>query len=1202
VKDTSLIGTRLGPYRIQRELGSGGMGAVYLAQLAKPAAGLARRASVAVKIVHDHLLDRADLIHRFEREGRVGSRVEHPNVVRTFATEAVTRRGKTHYLLVMEYVEGRSLNELIADLGSVPEGLMREIARQAAAGLGAIHAVGAVHRDIKPENILITDDHEIRIMDLGVAKLQEASVALTREGGFAGSVLYAAPEQFREGDVGPAADLYSLGLLLYELATGQNPFFFDNVVAVIHAHLNDRPPSLRERNPDLSLFFSEVVETLLEKRPADRFPSAEDLEATLELGERSAWWLERAPAVEKHEALLPTIRVRRDARLHGRDDELRTLHEAWERARDGEGSTILVEGEAGIGKTRLVDAFLRELDEGERHVLYGAYPPSHGQGGLSEAILGKFGAARPGEALAPYLTVTPSLVPTFESLIKNEPPPADAEPFSSGALHTVVVHLIQALASEKPTVWVVEDLQFAPQESLDLLLDMARAVGDSRLLLVLTARPGVAVESFSPLENFRRLSLGRLGARDVIDLLEDVFQSEDLANWLAGKIARKSDGVPFFIFEMIRTLKEAGLIKQIADGSFVQTKVIDEIEVPSVVKDLIEARMRDLTEDQRAILDASAVQGMRFEPALIAEVLEEKKVRVLRQIAEIERRFGLVRGEGMSCAFDQKQVQEVLYGGLLPELRSEYHTLLAEAYAQRCGETPSGADAVFLAHHHLSGSRPQEARPHLEAALDHLARGFRNERLLDMARRGLATQGLLEGAERAGILLRQARCFDLVGRRDEQRAALDDALALAEQTGDKVLRGRVRQRLGVLFVYTGQIDAAQQTLREALELAREAGDKQSELAATGRLGSVLHAIGRYPEAKQHHERALALAREIGDRRGEAQAAARLGNIAHNLGQYEEARELHERSRLLCGEAGDRLGEVQATGNLGNILFRLGRQVEAKEHYERARDLSREVGHRLGEVIATDNLGGVLHYLGHAADAMRHHERSRTLSREIGDRVGEASAAANLGQVFSSLGRFAEAQAEFERSRALSRETGYRRGEAGVLALLATHAEAHRDGALAQQLFEEALALARELGEKSGVCGTLVSFGRFETEQGEAESAASHLDEAIELARETHSPDMLLAATVERARLPGGDVTAALAALAEHEDQAPLGNRMEVRFRLWELTQDPEHLAEAQRWLAHLRDHAPEEDRAAMMKSVPLHRDIMKAWEEQGAQE
>ena len=116
-----------------------------------------------------------------------------------------------------------------------------------------------------------------------------------------------------------------------------------------------------------------------------------------------------------------------------------------------------------------------------------------------------------------------------------------------------------------------------------------------------------------------------------------------------------------------------------------QTQVIDQIEVPSAVKDLIDNRLRGLTEDQRAILDVGAVHGMSFEPALVALVLEEKKVRVLRQIAEIERRFGLVRGEAGSCAFDQNQIQEVLYQELLPDLRTEYHTLLAETHAERCG-------------------------------------------------------------------------------------------------------------------------------------------------------------------------------------------------------------------------------------------------------------------------------------------------------------------------------------------------------------------------------------------------------------------------------------------------------------------------------------------------------------------------------------
>ena len=177
----------------------------------------------------------------------------------------------------MEYVEGRTLRALLEDLGTVPEALVREIGRQVAEGLAAIHEAGVVHRDVKPENVLITDDHRVRIMDLGVARIQDASVALTQEGQFAGSLLYAAPEQLRRGTVGPAADLYALGVVLHELATGRNPFRAEDAAGVMRAHLEERPPTLTEVDPDLSPFLAEVVSTLLEKDPAKRFPSAADL-------------------------------------------------------------------------------------------------------------------------------------------------------------------------------------------------------------------------------------------------------------------------------------------------------------------------------------------------------------------------------------------------------------------------------------------------------------------------------------------------------------------------------------------------------------------------------------------------------------------------------------------------------------------------------------------------------------------------------------------------------------------------------------------------------------------------------------------------------------------------------------------------------------------------------------------------------------
>ena len=182
-------GRLLGPYRIGPEIGSGGMGSVFLATVEGDAAGLEPGARVAVKVVHPHLLARPGFFKRFLREGRAGRQVGHENVVRTLEVDALQVEGRTVHFLVMEHVEGRTLRELLGDLGAIPEALLRELARQIAAGLSAIHAAGIVHRDLKPENVLVTDDHRVRVMDLGVARIVEESVALTREGQFAGSLL-----------------------------------------------------------------------------------------------------------------------------------------------------------------------------------------------------------------------------------------------------------------------------------------------------------------------------------------------------------------------------------------------------------------------------------------------------------------------------------------------------------------------------------------------------------------------------------------------------------------------------------------------------------------------------------------------------------------------------------------------------------------------------------------------------------------------------------------------------------------------------------------------------------------------------------------------------------------------------------------------------------------------------------------------------
>ncbi|MHC4860826.1 MAG: serine/threonine-protein kinase, partial [Planctomycetota bacterium] len=249
-----MLGKTLGAYRIESELGSGGMGRVWLA---------ANEAGdrFAVKVIHPHLLESPGFFKRFLREAEIGKAVRHANVVRTFDVDALVVEGEQQNFIVMEFVEGQTLRDLLDELSKVPEKLCRHIGREVARGLAAIHEAGVVHRDLKPENVLITPDHVVKVMDLGVARLADEAIRLSQTGAFVGSVQYAAPEQFLGGgeEVDWRADLYALGLILYELSSGEHPYVADDVPELLMKVVEEQPRRLGERNPQLSPFFEEAV-------------------------------------------------------------------------------------------------------------------------------------------------------------------------------------------------------------------------------------------------------------------------------------------------------------------------------------------------------------------------------------------------------------------------------------------------------------------------------------------------------------------------------------------------------------------------------------------------------------------------------------------------------------------------------------------------------------------------------------------------------------------------------------------------------------------------------------------------------------------------------------------------------------------------------------------------------------------------------
>ena len=273
----SLIDTLFdGRYRIQRKLGAGGMADVYLAEDQE----LGRR--VAIKILNGRHANDDQFIERFRREAKNAAALNHPNIV------SIYDRGEAEdtYYIAMEFLDGRTLKELIVSRGAAPINVAIEYARQILSALRFAHRHGIVHRDIKPHNVLVDGEGRVKVTDFGIARAGTSQ--MTEAGSIVGTAQYLSPEQARGGEVDPRSDLYSLGIVLYELLTGKTPFDGETPVEIAMKHLSATPKPPSKLRPDIPPELDMVVMRALAKNPDDRYQSADEMEADLERVARGA--------------------------------------------------------------------------------------------------------------------------------------------------------------------------------------------------------------------------------------------------------------------------------------------------------------------------------------------------------------------------------------------------------------------------------------------------------------------------------------------------------------------------------------------------------------------------------------------------------------------------------------------------------------------------------------------------------------------------------------------------------------------------------------------------------------------------------------------------------------------------------------------------------------------------------------------------
>jgi serine/threonine-protein kinase len=262
-----------GRYELHRRLARGGMADVFLARdqlLDRP---------VAVKVLFPEFATDPNFVERFRREAQSAANLNHPNIVSVYdwGQEEGT------YFIVMEYIEGRSLADILRTEGPLHPQRAAEVASDIAAALGFAHRNGVVHRDVKPGNVLISPSGQVKVADFGIARALGAGAEenLTQAGSVMGTATYFAPEQAQGLPLDPRSDLYSLGVVLYEMVTGRPPFSGESPVAIAYKHVQEQPAPPRHLNTNVPADLEAIILKLLSKNPQQRYPSAEDLRADL---------------------------------------------------------------------------------------------------------------------------------------------------------------------------------------------------------------------------------------------------------------------------------------------------------------------------------------------------------------------------------------------------------------------------------------------------------------------------------------------------------------------------------------------------------------------------------------------------------------------------------------------------------------------------------------------------------------------------------------------------------------------------------------------------------------------------------------------------------------------------------------------------------------------------------------------------------
>lgn len=1050
-------------YAILNQIGEGGMSFVFNAQ------DLKYDRPVAIKFIKEEVASNYvdDLIH-FKKEIEIVSKLNHPNIIKIYDTG----EHEHNVYFVMELLSGESLSHWHQNHRKLSEPTIISIVTQLTEALKYIHHHGVIHRDLKPSNIFIHQNNGsfgVKLLDFGLALIMELS-KVKDENRIAGTFGYMSPEAtgILDKRIDERSDLYSLGIILYQLLTGAAPFKGNNINQLLHQQVAYLPPRPAKINVRIPLILDSIVMKLLAKDPDLRYQSAQGLLYDLkryEAGETDFLVGEKDQKVK----------LTYQSKLVGREAEIGKITELFKKANSGNGNLCLIAGEAGIGKSRLAEEIKSYIYEKNglffrgrclNHTNKIPYQPfkdiideyiirleKADTRFLSEEI------SRIKNILGDLIAAIVKINPRLEHLIgaTQKLVPLEPERETQRFLMALADFFCNLVEPNRTCVLFLDDLQWADEGSLHLLQEILRKIDGFKLLILGTYRdnevePGhrlanIINESIVKKYPITEIKLGPITSRSINTLLASIIGvKEDQTGKLAEFLYEKSRGNPFFAINILRVLIEnkALLLKE---NSWEEDWLkIQSFSISNSIVNIIIKRIEKLEPGQNDLLGKAAVIGKEFNIELLYQLTDLSQSQVVNMIDQFLSLQLLDRSsERGRLLFAHDRIRDAFYSQLEVTERRRIHLQIAKTI-EKLSQNDIEKAVFDLAYHFVESQNQEESLPYIIAAADKARFSYANEEAIKyyqiainiFENKGYRNNDWIRLNEELNKLLL------VIGKNDEVVSKAQDILPIIE---NPIIKARFYNMIGIAYFKKGCWKECEVTIASGLALFGEKLPiKKFELVISISKELIIHLLhcvfGWYLNLKRRKLattprdieiiwmfRTLGWLYMLSDVKKLVNSVLKMINIAESrltrssefaqsIGAYagvcmaiqlfKSAIKYNQIALSLKKELRDEWGEAQCLQYFGFNYAWQGDYSEGIKYFDQAFVKFQRIGDLWELGMVCNGLSFCYYYLGEYNNSIKYYNQYLEISNRLNDTFGIFSAHIGFSMSYIKIGNYKEA--------------------------------------------------------------------------------------------------------------------------------------------------------------------------------------------------